>query len=247
MATKGFLRVILYFCTIIHINLCTGRKCGKKQLKDNYSFPEGVKSDYSLSLTHHCHTHSCLVTELCLTLQTQRTIAGQAPLSMDFPGKNTGAGCHALLLTQRSKLSLLHWQADASLLSHLGSPCRQFPIPKFRTQHCTKNTVTKLPVTLNAEVVLTPDGLPEENSLTLNSWAVRFSASTRVKTQAPASISDVTVMPNLWGPPLTTVSSPAKPYPPASRRYKLTTFSFTEKSPMQCPHLHIYFHSNNME
>ena len=149
------------------------------------------------------------------------------------------------------------WPRDPSWVSCIGRqmlPCwaiweahadsSQFLNSELNT---VLNTVTKLPVTLNAEVVLTPDGLPEENSLTLNSWAVRFSASTRVKTQAPASISDVTVMPNLWGPPLTTVSSPAKPYPPASRRYKLTTFSFTEKSPMQCPHLHIYFHSNNME
>lgn len=150
-------------------NLCTGKKCGKKQLKDNYSLPEGVKSDYSLSHTHRCHTHSCLVPELCLTLQSQRTVAGRAPLSMDFPGKSTGAGCHALLLTQRSNLSLLHWQADASLLSHLGSPCRQLPIPKLRTQHCTKHCY-KTTSDINAEV-LTPDGLPEENSLTLNSWA----------------------------------------------------------------------------
>ena len=40
------------------------------------------------------------------------TIAHQAPLSMGFPGKNTGVGCHALLLqgvflTQGSNLSLL--------------------------------------------------------------------------------------------------------------------------------------------
>ena len=43
------------------------------------------------------------------------------------PGKNTGVGCHALLQgmfpTQTSNLHLLHllhWQADALLLSHLG-------------------------------------------------------------------------------------------------------------------------------
>ena len=47
----------------------------------------------------------------------------------DFPGKNTGVGCHFLLQgilpTQGSSLCLLwllHWQADSLPLSHLGSP-----------------------------------------------------------------------------------------------------------------------------
>ena len=46
----------------------------------------------------------------------------------DFPGKNTGVGCHFLLqgifLTQGSNppLRLLHWQADSLPLSHWGSP-----------------------------------------------------------------------------------------------------------------------------
>ena len=47
----------------------------------------------------------------------------------DYPGKNTGVDWHALLqgifLTQGSNqhlLCLLHWQADSSPLSHLGSP-----------------------------------------------------------------------------------------------------------------------------
>ena len=47
----------------------------------------------------------------------------------DFPGKNTGVGCHSLLQgivpTQSLKpslLHLLHWQADSLPLPHLGSP-----------------------------------------------------------------------------------------------------------------------------
>ena len=47
------------------------------------------------------------------------TVAYQTPLSMGFPGKNTGVGCHFLLrgisLTQGSNLCLLcllHWQAQ---------------------------------------------------------------------------------------------------------------------------------------
>ena len=46
----------------------------------------------------------------------------------NFPGKNTGAGCHiffqGIFLTQRSKLCLLHllhWQADSLPLGCLGS------------------------------------------------------------------------------------------------------------------------------
>ena len=50
----------------------------------------------------------------------------QAPLSMDFPSKNTGVGCHAFFqLTQGSNprlLCRLHWQEDSLSLSHWGSP-----------------------------------------------------------------------------------------------------------------------------
>ena len=57
---------------------------------------------------------------------TLRTVACQAPLSMDSPGKNTGVGCHALLQgifqTQGSNLRLLHWQAGSLQLAPLGSP-----------------------------------------------------------------------------------------------------------------------------
>ena len=44
----------------------------------------------------------------------------------DFPGKNTGVGCHFLLQgifpTQGLNSSLLHWQVNSFLLSHQGSP-----------------------------------------------------------------------------------------------------------------------------
>ena len=53
-------------------------------------------------------------------LATPRTVTHQAPLSVDFPGRNTGVGCHFLLQrifqTQRSNPHLLlgrwvlyHW------------------------------------------------------------------------------------------------------------------------------------------
>ena len=63
---------------------------------------------------------------------TPWTEAHQAPLSMDFPGKNTGMGCHFLLQevfpTQGLNLCLLHllhWQADSLPLCHLGSPSQR--------------------------------------------------------------------------------------------------------------------------
>ena len=56
---------------------------------------------------------------------TPRTVARQASLPMDFPGKNAGVCCHFLLqgifLAQESNLSLLHRQVDSLPLSHLGS------------------------------------------------------------------------------------------------------------------------------
>ena len=68
-----------------------------------------------------------LLSHVCLFVPS-RTVAHQAPLSMDFPGKNTGVGCYFLLkgifLTQGSNLCLLHflhWQADCLPLSHMGS------------------------------------------------------------------------------------------------------------------------------
>ena len=43
----------------------------------------------------------------------------------DFPGKNTGMGCHFLLqgifLTQGLIPGLLHWQVNSLILSHWGS------------------------------------------------------------------------------------------------------------------------------
>ena len=51
---------------------------------------------------------------------TSWTVARQAPLSMDFPGKNTRVGWYFLFLgispTQGSNLRLLHWQTGSLLL-----------------------------------------------------------------------------------------------------------------------------------
>ena len=51
--------------------------------------------------------------------------AHQAPLSMGFPSRNSGVGCHFLLqrifLTQGLSPSLLYWQVGSLPLSHPGS------------------------------------------------------------------------------------------------------------------------------
>ena len=57
---------------------------------------------------------------------TPRTAAHEAPLSMEFFGKNNGVGCHALLQaifqTQGSNLGLLHCRQILYHLRHQGKP-----------------------------------------------------------------------------------------------------------------------------
>ena len=82
---------------------------------------------------------SCLVAQSCLTLSvTPWTVACQLLCPWDFPGKNTGVGCHFLLqgifLTKGSNphlLSLLYWQADSLPLYHLGSLIYSRSIHKY--------------------------------------------------------------------------------------------------------------------
>ena len=74
----------------------------------------------------------CLVTKSCLTLSRPHGLKSARLLSpWEFPGKNTGVGCHFLLqgivLTQGlnlSLLNLLHWQADSLPLNHQGKPIK---------------------------------------------------------------------------------------------------------------------------
>ena len=65
------------------------------------------------------------------TLVTSWTVAHQASLSMGFPSKNTGVGCHFLpqgiFLTHASNFRLLHRQADSLPQSHLESPYDPLP------------------------------------------------------------------------------------------------------------------------
>ena len=67
-----------------------------------------------------------------LLFGTPWTVAPQTPLSMRFPGKNTGVGCHFLLQgifpTQKSSPCLLYWQVGSLPLSYWGSPHREYSL-----------------------------------------------------------------------------------------------------------------------
>ena len=58
-------------------------------------------SPASAAAGHRCHNQSFNLSNVfiqsCLSLCDPWTVALQAPLTVDFPGKNTGVGCHFLL------------------------------------------------------------------------------------------------------------------------------------------------------
>ena len=72
---------------------------------------------------------ACVHSVMSDSLQTHGLQPARLLCPWDFPGKNTGVGCHFLLYgvfpTQELNLcclQLLHWQADPVPLCHLGSP-----------------------------------------------------------------------------------------------------------------------------
>ena len=61
----------------------------------------------------------------------------------DFPGKNTGVGCHFLvqgIFPTQGSMCLLHWQADSLPLCLLGSPSNQAMLFYF-TQNCLQDLI----------------------------------------------------------------------------------------------------------
>ena len=82
-----------------------------------------------------CHC-CCLVVKSCLT-PTHRLLPARLLCPWDFPGKNTGVGCHfhlqGIFLTQESNPCFLHWQMGSLLLSHQFSSVQFSPV----TQSCT--------------------------------------------------------------------------------------------------------------
>ena len=75
----------------------------------------------------HAVKRLCSVAQPCPTLWDPMDCSPSGSFDpWDFPGKNTGVGCHFLLQgvfsTQGMTLQLLHCQAGSLPLSHQGSP-----------------------------------------------------------------------------------------------------------------------------
>ena len=68
----------------------------------------------------------CSFTQSCLTLRSHELQPARLLCPWDFPGKNTGVGCHFILQgifpTQALNPLLLHWQEDSLPLHHPRSP-----------------------------------------------------------------------------------------------------------------------------
>ena len=80
--------------------------------------------------------HVCSVAQLCPILcDSMDCFPSGSSVHEDFPGKNTGVGCHILLqgifLTQEWNPCLLHWQADSLPLYHLGRPLLLLLLSRF--------------------------------------------------------------------------------------------------------------------
>ena len=89
----------------------------------------------------HCCCY-CLVAQSCPTLFQPHGLQPTRLLcSWDFPGKNTGVGCHFLLqgifLTQGLNLCLLHWIVGFLPLSHQESPLERYQERKSSPSHLT--------------------------------------------------------------------------------------------------------------
>ena len=94
---------------------------------------------YIRTTIHLLHSSGCLVTKSCLTLSWPHGLWPTRLLCpWNFPGQNTGMGCHFLLqgtfLTQGVSphlFHLLHWKMDSLPLSHLLSSCIKSVFPKY--------------------------------------------------------------------------------------------------------------------
>ena len=96
-----------------------------------------------ISFLHYLHAHEsicCSVSKSCPTLCNPVNCSPPGfSVHGDFPGKNTGVGCHFLLQgifpTQGLNPHLPHQQVDSSPLSHLGSPRESIPLLIYFCRH----------------------------------------------------------------------------------------------------------------
>ena len=98
-----------------------------KQLNNNILFKESSLVLSSLYFVWFLLPCCCLDPNLCLALLRRHGLKlARLLCPWDFPGKNTGMGCHSLLRgifpTPGLKPCLPHWQEGSLPLSHQGSP-----------------------------------------------------------------------------------------------------------------------------
>ena len=100
----------------------------KRQFVQSKKIPRGkVPKLRRLQFQTVCVSSNCLVSKSSPTpLRTQGLQPARLLCPWDFPGKNTGVGCHFLLqgifLTQGFKPRLLHWQINSLPSELLGKP-----------------------------------------------------------------------------------------------------------------------------
>ena len=115
--------------------------CPKIEATGTSSVQKGISTQWLNYYTWHLassdktHGGGGLVAKLCLTLVTTWTVANQAPLPWNFPGKNTGVGCHFLLQgilpTQGLNPGLPHC---GQILYHWAT--REVPNPELQSYLC---------------------------------------------------------------------------------------------------------------
>ena len=103
---------------------------------------------------------------------TPWTVVHQAPLSMGFPSKNTGVGCHFLLqgifLTQRSNPGLTQCRQILYRLSHQGSLRDSCSV---LSDSLSENEVTQLCPTLCDPMDCSPPGPSIHGILQARNWS----------------------------------------------------------------------------
>ena len=138
------------------------------------TFPENKKKNTSFLLSStgeiNCylkHTYCCSVAKSCASLRPQGLEPARLLCPWDFPSKNTGVGCRALLqeifLTQGSNPCLLHFRQDSLPSESPGKPKAQAPTSKMGKYHlsCSENEGTVCgPVALHPSSVLCCSSTP---------------------------------------------------------------------------------------
>ena len=83
------------------------------------SLSPGAGVSARLRVLSQVHSAGGLVAKSCRLFASLWTVARQAPLSMGFPGKDTGVGCHFLLHCRQILYHLSHHRSPLSSLMGL--------------------------------------------------------------------------------------------------------------------------------